>query len=309
MLSVSNYHYIREDFTNKYPSIFGVTPQVFEKQLLLLKNEGDFIKTSDLKVNYNEILYSKDNYFLITFDDGLKEQYNYALPILDKLGIDAFFFVNSINSEKKIISIVHKIHLLRSSLSPKQFLNHLFNFKEINVLNSEKKTMHECYRFDDKKSAELKYILNFKMEFIERELFINNLFKLYFDDEEIFKSLYMSEKELIDMADRGYLGSHSHSHLPLGLLSQNDIKYELQHSKRYLEDLTDTPIDVISYPYGTAEACTENVTNIAKEIGYKIGFTTKIGSNKGLNNLLSLNRFDCNDLPGGKNYKVKAYGV
>ena len=97
MLTVSNYHYIRENFTTKYPSIFGLIPIEFRKQLLLLKNQGDFINPHNLIDNIKEILESKDNHFLITFDDGLKEQHDYAFPILDELDIPAIFFINSIN--------------------------------------------------------------------------------------------------------------------------------------------------------------------------------------------------------------------
>jgi peptidoglycan/xylan/chitin deacetylase (PgdA/CDA1 family) len=304
MLSVSNYHYIREDFTAKYPSIFGVTPRAFEQQLILLKNKGEFIKTSDLKTNYEEVIRSKDNYFLVTFDDGLKEQYENSLPILGKLNIDALFFVNSINSQENSVTTVHKIHLLRSILSPKEFWKQLFKFKKFYFSNIEKTKIYKCYRFDDKESAEIKYILNFKMPFLERELFINDLFKIYFIEEEAFKSLYMTDEQILQIANKGYLGSHSHSHFPLGLLSDNEIKFELEHSKKYLEKLTNTSIEIISYPYGTSEACTDNVIEFSEKAGYTIGFTTKLGVNTKVNNMLSLNRYDCNDLPGGKNCKM-----
>ncbi|HMK06210.1 MAG TPA: hypothetical protein VK476_01690, partial [Flavobacterium sp.] len=97
MLTVSNYHYIREDFSAPYPSIFGVTPQAFERQLLLLREMGTFIHPQDLINNADEILSSEQHFLLVTFDDGLKEQLTLAKPILDKLGIPALFFINSIN--------------------------------------------------------------------------------------------------------------------------------------------------------------------------------------------------------------------
>ena len=54
MLTVSNYHYIREDFSAPYSSIFGVTPMGFKHQLKLLKNEGDLITPSEFLANYEE---------------------------------------------------------------------------------------------------------------------------------------------------------------------------------------------------------------------------------------------------------------
>ena len=61
MLSVVNYHYIRESFDTKYPSIFGMTNSQFKKQLVLLKGHGDFLNISDFKNIYESILGSKYN--------------------------------------------------------------------------------------------------------------------------------------------------------------------------------------------------------------------------------------------------------
>ena len=58
MLTVSNYHYIREDYTANYPSIFGVTPKGFQNQLQALSSTGDFVSVADLKNNYNDIILS-----------------------------------------------------------------------------------------------------------------------------------------------------------------------------------------------------------------------------------------------------------
>ena len=299
MLKVSNYHYIKLDFKTKYPSIFGLTPNEFKRQLILLKNQGNFVHPNDLVSNLNAILESKENNLFITFDDGLKEQFDLALPILDELNIPAVFFVNSINLEEKKVSTVHKIHLLRSIISSSEFLD---KFIDIPFSQLEKKKAQEIYRYDDEKSAALKYILNFKLDFKQQEQIVNKLFDLNFDENTALDSLYMTKQNLIELANKGYLGSHTHSHYPLGLLDVHTIKTELERTKNYLNELTNSDINIVSYPYGTPEVCTDLVADLAKNTGYKIGFTTKRGTNTLNENPLLLNRFDCNDLIGGKNY-------
>lgn len=299
MLTVSNYHYIRLDFKTKYPSIFGLTPNEFKQQLILLKNQGHFVHPNDLVSNLNTILQSKENNLLITFDDGLKEQFDLALPVLDELNIPAVFFVNSINREEKKVSTVHKIHLLRSIISSSEFLE---KFIDLPFSSLEKKKAQEIYRYDDEKSAALKYILNFKLDFKQQEQIVNKLFDLHFDQNTVLDSLYMTEQNLIELASKGYLGSHTHSHYPLGLLDTDTIKTELEKTKTYLDQLTNSAVNIISYPYGTPEVCTDLVADLAKKTGYKIGFTTTRGINTLDKNPLLLNRFDCNDLIGGKNY-------
>ena len=302
MLTVSNFHYIRPNFDAPFPSIFGVTPEAFLSQLLLLKKEGDCIHPKELIADYETILNSKDNHIFITFDDGLKEQYEYALPILDQLDIPAIFFANSLNYDEKKVSTVHKIHLLRSILSPTIFLKNL-SHAEINPLSdTDKLHAQTIYRFDDFESATLKYLLNFKMSFDSQEQVIQAIFKNYFDEKEVVSSLYMKDEMLKNLAQKGYLGSHTHHHYPIGLLEPKKIRFELEHSKSFFETLTQMPIPMVTYPYGSQEACTDEVAAIAKSVGYQIGFTAIRGVNSGNENPFLLYRFDCNDVVGGKNY-------
>lgn len=303
MLSVSNYHYIRENFKTPYPSIFGVTPEEFRKQLLLLKNQGDFIEPNYLVNNINEVLKSKDNCFLITFDDGLKEHYQLALPILDELNIPAIFFINSINHIEKKVSLAHQIHLVRSVVSSDELFERLVTTTNRNLRQLEIQQAHQFYRFDDYKSAELKYFLNVLLDFASQEKFINSIFTKHFNENEVLNSLYMNANEIQQLIQRGYIGSHTHSHFPLGIYDEKTILYELETTKKYLEDLGGTNIDFVAYPYGTKEAATPKVGELAKQVGYRLGFTTKPALNNSSSNVFLLNRFDCNDLNGGKNYK------
>ncbi|HCQ11999.1 polysaccharide deacetylase family protein [Flavobacterium sp.] len=305
MLNVCNYHYIRENFESKFPSIFGVTPLFFEKQLKAIRNIGDFITPAQLVDDGESILNSNDTYYLVSFDDGLKEQIEIAVPILEDLNLQAIFFANSINRNEQKVSVVHKIHLLRSIISSKEMFKKMDFSTKIALSESDKKEAIITYRFDDKESAILKYVLNFKLNFKDQELIIGSIFKEYFDENEVLDNLYMTEKDLEYLAKKGCLGSHTHSHYPLGLLADENIKFELQYSKKYLEELASTNIKLVSYPYGTPETATETVAEIACDLGYKFGFTTTKGTNSNTSNRLLLNRFDCNDLIGGKNYRKK----
>jgi peptidoglycan/xylan/chitin deacetylase (PgdA/CDA1 family) len=306
MLSVSNYHYIREDFSSPFPSIFGLTPKMFEKQLVLLKDLGTFIHPNDLVSHANEILKSDQHFILITFDDGLREQYDLAKPVLDNHKIPALFFVNSLNFIQKEVSLVHKIHLLRSQIASQDLL---LRIKEtdlsvnLELTNSEKENAIKHYNYDDVQSAYLKYLLNFKLTLQQQAGFINKFFHDLFNEKQINEELYMTEQNLIELSKEGLLGSHTHSHLALGLLEPLQIHKELELTKTYLEQLTNTTISTVSYPYGSSEACALPVPDIAKKMNYSIGFTMERGINKETENKLLLKRFDCNDLPGGKNEK------
>ena len=306
MLTVCNFHYIRNNFDAPFPSIFGVSPHQFENQLAELSKLGEFISQQKLIQQIDEILNADLNYILITFDDGLKEQFETAKPILDKLNIPAIYFINSLNFIEKEVSLVHKIHLLRSQISSKDLLNGIqnkFSSGIINLTAEERNKAEEHYNYDDNESAHLKYLLNFKLSSDQTAKVINAVFSVYFDTNEIVSNLYMADDQLQELSRMNMLGSHTHSHFALGLLSSESIKSEIYNTRKFIDNFEHDNRHSISYPYGSLEACKNPVQTIAEQHGYSIGFSMERGSNDATANKLLLKRFDCNDLPGGKYYK------
>jgi hypothetical protein len=161
MLTVCNYHYIRNNFDSPYSSIFGVTQEQFEHQITQLLKTYKYVTIDALQNDINSILATDENFMLITFDDGLKEQYELALPILKSSNIPAYFFINTINHIEKKVSSVHKIHLLRSILSPKeiiQLLESTFNRKTTAIENNK---AQKFYRYDKPENAIVKYLFKY----------------------------------------------------------------------------------------------------------------------------------------------------
>ncbi|TVZ54860.1 polysaccharide deacetylase [Lutibacter sp. Hel_I_33_5] len=298
MLIVSNYHYIRESFESKYPSIFGVTPKQFQKQLEQLATYGEFISQEQL-VSFRNKKFDK-NYILITFDDGLSEQYELAKPILDKLGIPYVFFINTMNYTKKEISLVHKVHLVRSQILSKEIIDFISTSFGIHITEEEKKLAQINYNYDDESSACLKYLLNFKLNYSEQEKVITPIFNNLFEEKELVKKLYFTPDQLKELYKDDVLGSHSHHHVPLGLLDASKINKELLASQMFFQDQFGKEAYSVSYPYGSKEAC-DKVTEIEKSSGFKLGFSMERAVNSQIEkNPLMISRYDCNDLPSGK---------
>ena len=298
MLLVSNYHYIREDFSAPHPSIFGLTPKQFRMQLEELSKHGSFISRDEL-LNLGEEPFKK-RYVLITFDDGLKEQYELAKPILDKMGIPFIFFINSYNFEERKVSLVHKIHLLRSTIASKELLEELTKVSSKNLTTEESQMAQKHYNYDTRATAELKYLLNLKIPAAEQQSFIDPLFQKEFEEEKIVQELYFDDHMLQNLNKQQVLGSHSHQHLALGQLKQEEVRRELEKSQAFFKRRFGKPSEVISYPFGSYAASSGISEEVAKA-GFKMGFTMERAANLSLQHPYWLSRFDCNDLPGGKN--------
>lgn len=299
MLVVSNYHYIREDFTADFPSIYGLTPQQFRSQLEELAKAGSFVSQEEL-LKFRNREFDK-NYILITFDDGLKEQYQLAKPILDEMGIPFIFFINTSNFRERNVSLVHKIHLVRSRLSSEDILEELKRNSSLDLNIKEKALATAHYNYDEDQTAHLKYLLNFKLSVKKQQELIDPLFNHLFDEGKVSSELYFDEEMLEELFQKNSLGSHSHNHLPLGKLSQEELEQELQQTQRFFREKFGRPADSISYPYGSLEACT-GISELVESHDFKFGFTMERAKNGALKeNSLLLSRFDCNDMLLGKN--------
>jgi peptidoglycan/xylan/chitin deacetylase (PgdA/CDA1 family) len=307
MLIAINYHYIRESFDASFPSIFGITPSKFRSQLENLAQFGSFVSQNDIINSINGKKDLPEFSFIVTFDDGLAEQYDLALPILEQLGIPAIFFVNTrVFTENHVLG-VHKIHQLRSVINPTELKSYVEAFisssgkQQVLIAYEAKAVAH--YKYDDVENAKLKYLLNFVLDLNQREALINQKFSEVFGSEEKINSeLYMKVDHLHVLHSKGLLGSHSHEHYPIGTLDTAKQEYQINKSQEEFEKLIGKRIRSFSYPYGALEAC-QNLASKLENAGFEFALTMERAVNADLKNPFYLSRFDNNDMPLGKAWK------
>jgi len=90
------YHSIRPYtiFDTKLVKRFVVTPEVLDAQLAYIKAQGyEAVSLEAVAKHFTEKAVLPAKPIVITFDDGWKNQYTNALPILQKHGMEATFFV------------------------------------------------------------------------------------------------------------------------------------------------------------------------------------------------------------------------
>lgn len=307
MLIAVNYHYIRKSFDFKYPSFFGVTPDYFRNQLLKIRELGTFVSKADILDHLRGINQLPERAIIITFDDGLKEQYEYALPILQELGIPALFFVNTGILVDSYVMNVHKIHLVRSEIPPSEIKQKVEEFlaeRERVIMEnsySEKAIFH--YKYDEPPIAVFKYLLNFILTSQERDEIMNRLFlEIFSSEKEIHDQLYMSVDQVKKLSDLGYLGSHGHDHFPIATLPIEEWNYQVGYSNDILENLTGKKTEAFSYPYGSLESC-QGLQSTLENFGFEFAFTMERAINESLYAPHFLSRFDNNDMPLGKAWK------
>ena len=305
-LVVVNFHYVRPVYDEPYPGIHGITPAQLEAQLRTLGVAGTFVSAADVRDAVNGRRALPERAILVTFDDGLREQFDHALPVLDALAVPALLFVNTAPIAARTVSAVHRIHLLRANVAPDRFMAMLrahAGARGVSLrVESNDGAAAAQYRYDEPQVARLKFLLNFQLEPRERDALIADCFAEEFgaDESALSDRLYMDVEQLRVLAGRGMLGTHGHEHLPLGLLDGDALRRCVRESLRCLEAWTGATPFALSYPYGSLPACSRRAGEIAAEEGIELAFTMERAGNFGFERPMHMARFDCNDVPGGK---------
>jgi len=305
MLTAINFHYIREQYPESYPGIHGVTPIEFENQLDLLSQAFNYVSGADIDAAVKGKRNLPENALIVTFDDGLREQYDFAWPILKRKGIPAIFYINTRPIYEKTISHVHQIHMLRAHTPPeqisKQLDSFLLNHREI-IPSDMSELAARQYRYDSPLNAHLKYLLNFVLDENRKASFIEATFRGRFGEQAqaaIAENLYMTPAMVLELSQSGSIGTHGHDHLPLAQLSDAEIKLQISASLDCFAKWGCRDIQGISYPYGGRSAVSEALAQTAKHFGLSFGFTMERASNQSINYPMLIARFSNSDFPGG----------
>jgi len=161
--------------------------------------------------------------------------------------------------------------------------------KSIDCNNLDDETGGFCITFDDGYEDNLIYALPILKKYnLTATCFIvpKSIGKTNVWDQHQFKLMdYYQIKEWID--EGMSIGSHSFSHQNLTKIKNNELKTEIDGSKKYLEDKFQLHINNFCYPYGKYN---QIVINEVKKSKYKKAFTT----NRGLYDSTKSNNFELN---------------
>ena len=151
--------------------------------------------------------------------------------------------------------------------SPQSFLD---------FINQEIPKSGILFTFDDGILDHLKYICPILSEYGYKAIFFVN-------SSNIGKKNFLNKENIYALVDAGMvIGSHSHHHVDLTRLSEEEIKKELTLFKQSLEKIIQSPVVFLATPYGT---CNSKVEKSAFSVNYKIIF-----SGFGINYFLSPRR-------------------
>ena len=266
---VFNYHRIGDQRKTEFdPNVFSSDEVQFTGQIELLRSHFQIIGVRRLLDIIERGDSIRDSLAMITFDDGYRDNYDVAFPILRSMEVPAVFFLPSsyIGSNlvpwwDEIVWLVRKTQ--RPTIDVPWFENQRIPATDrvafaCRVLNAFKRSDLNI----DTKLEQLRLATGCRMDF------------------GASAELFMTWDQARQMRAGGMdIGSHTHSHRILGHLSPEEQEAELSTSKAVIEaELGDT-IHTIAFPVGGPGTYTSTTQLLADRCGYKAAFNFIPGVN------------------------------
>ena len=243
---------------------------------------------------------------LLTFDDGLKDHFNFVLPELEKRGLFAIFYVCT-NPLQGFPLAVHLSHAILANKSISEVLKSFSDdFKDM-TMNLDRKAMLAYVNQDySELEKNFKRAINWSLNRVEFQHVLLETFSKITgkSNTEFLNEWYLNENEIKHISQRGFeIGSHSCSHNLMIDLDDLNLFYELSQSKQILQDVTGEDIKSFAYPFGGEDSYRKAIFTVLQQVGYKDAISVNPLPIKDFQNLSSYNyelpRFDCNLFPFG----------
>jgi peptidoglycan/xylan/chitin deacetylase (PgdA/CDA1 family) len=210
----------------------------------------------------------RNRFAAITFDDGYRDNYDLALPVLDAHAVPAIFFVCPAFIEERRIGWWDTIAYL--------------------VKASQKAAIPMCGEtipLSGRKALAIRK-LNGWMKLRPAAETANLMEELSeacgiaLPDHALRDQQLMTWDQIREAGNRGVaIGSHTHTHRVLAGLTEKEQRWELLQSKAALEAQIGRPVRTLAYPVGGYQNFTAVTMRLARDCGYEGAFSFHTGVN------------------------------
>jgi peptidoglycan/xylan/chitin deacetylase (PgdA/CDA1 family) len=272
-LSILTYHRFPHDDGEEAfdEGVVDVTGEEFERHVACLKKHFTPIGVDELCAFAAGARLPR-NAVAVTFDDGYLDNYEQALPILQRHDCKATFFIaTSITTERRLHWWDHVAYLLKRSTRDVIEL-HYPGVVSVNLARDRARAVRRVLHF-------VKACETIDIERFLSELGIATGVDWTRDQErELADGLLMTWDHVRALRKAGMdVQSHTRTHRILKTLNPAELVDELEGSRADLERELGEPARALAYPVGNPIGRTSHVRAALKTAGYEIGLTNGTG--------------------------------
>jgi len=227
----------------------------------------------------------------ITFDDGYRDNFVHAFPILKRMGIPATIFLTTGFIDSGCLPWYDQVRLafkltsacrlsMESAGGPSAVLN-----TEADRLRASKLALEWLRRAGDS----------------DRILWLAELFRVLRVPRDLnLPATMLTWEEVRKMSKAGVsFGAHTVTHPVLGSLSPTRLHEEVAGSKKTIEDRLQLPAPHFAYPFGKHTDFGVEAKHVVHQAGFQTAVTTISGVNRPNQDLLELKRIGINETDNG----------
>jgi peptidoglycan/xylan/chitin deacetylase (PgdA/CDA1 family) len=266
--------------TGGIPLFSELPSEIFEAQMRFLRRRYRVISLDEL-CEEMERPTRNGHAIAVTFDDGYRDLFTYALPVLQKYQIPATIFLPVVSIETGQVPWYDRI-FLTVSVFPKDDLEVTLDRPRRFRLVSHKARLQAA--------TEIVQYLRTLPDWRRRE-HCQNLEKRVILPCEILRDRMLTWDQIRAMCRAGIsFGSHTMTHAVVSQLTEAQLESELAESKRLLEQRIASPIRHFAFPFGQPGDCGTAALPVLARLGYRSAATTVEGTNTPGDNLYALRR-------------------
>ncbi|MEM7315102.1 MAG: polysaccharide deacetylase family protein [Planctomycetota bacterium] len=246
------YHSVSADVPKAIADgLHNVTPEVFRQQISWIKQRHEIVPLDELVAEGASIAGKA----AITFDDGYRNVFTEAAPILEQLNVPATVFLCSVSFRREIFWRDRIRYVMNNDLLG-QFLTENADFCEQHSISAE-----NFYRASkDPRRINSRDVDVRLQKFLEARAA---------EPDPILFQLAASREELPDHPLFQY-GNHTSNHYALSSLTSEQIHEEIEGNHRFLrEDLGLELSTVLSVPFGNLQDFDERAIRVGEDLGYR----------------------------------------
>jgi len=291
------YHSVLPDPSVQADSLGGIAHSelVFRAQMELLARDFHPISLDEA---VKHVLGGDDfpkRSVVVTFDDGYTDNHEFAMPVLNQVGVPATFYVTVDCVENRRLPWPSR---LRFALSTTKRSTWVDSVAKTWILNDSAE--NDSARREEALLAACD--LCCQLSGTAQEAFVSRV------EQELEAripsesgSLMMSYDHLRSLTQHGHtVGSHTMTHPNMAYVKEDEARHELTHSKHLLELHLERPIQHFSYPCpALSPHWNAQTVELSRAAGYETGVTTTSGLTRRGDNPLCLKRIrPTKTLPG-----------
>lgn len=242
----------------------------------------------------------------ITFDDGLRCQYDVCLPVLEKYGLRTFWFIYSSVFEGQLGKLdIYRILRTRCFKRVEEFYTCFFKRAEEVMTEAAKSEKYKCYYTARKRAFPFYSDEDIMYRFIRDEALGQHRYEKLMDslveeagllnNTELLTTFWLRNEHLRELREKGHsIGLHSYDHpTAIEQLSYEDQFAQYSYNLKHIQSVCDQTPVAMSHP---CNSYNEDSIGVLESLDIICGFRSNMGSTKTLNARLEMPREDSANL-------------